>query len=853
MKRTILFTFFINICFTNILFANPITLNSNELQSGNVAQGVMSYYKITATNGNTVKTILNGLADDADLYVKIGTQPTTSSYDCRSIRTDTRAEDCSVTLLADSDVFIGVHGYKATAYQIKATIQGVNNNIPTLISGTAVPSSVTQGIIKYYKIAAKDGDTVKSLMNGLTDDADLYVKIGSKPTTSSYDCRSIRTNTRAEDCSVTLIADSDVFVGIHGYKATNYNIKATIQGGGNNNIPILTSGTAVTGSVNKGETKYYKIAGIKGKPLASLLNGLSADADLYVKIGSKPTNESFDCKSTNGGTNSDECAVNLTQNADVYVAIYGYKATNYSIKSTIGLDGGEVLPILTSGTALADSVTKGETKYYKIAAIQGQTVASLLSGLNDDSDLYVKIGSKPTGEIFDCKSTNGGINNDECSVTLTQNADVYIAVYGYKATNYTIKATKTGIAVVTPLISGTAVTDSIELGTKKYYKIEALQGQTVSSILDQLTANANIYIRVGAKPTDELFDCKSINLGTANDECSITLTEDADVYIAIDGVEAANYSVKATVTNPVPTLTSGQVVSSTVLRDQIKYYKINTLFGQTIKGIINQISIDADIYIRKGSKPTTSTYDCKSTKGGVAADSCSIVVLDDMEVYIGVFGFRDTEYSLKVTATSDPIPVNPTVLEDAEGATLNPNWIHVRGDQEAYIHPTPNIPGAPAGTGVMVHYANAQGDAKNRYTLPVSNTTQKVLSMDCGGLPTHLLNHWSENYRGYIPHHSVGVVVQTKLGERIMEWNSWYNHQGYDPVINDNGQNVFLQYPSPVEMVSGFYKPIDQWDHFEVNLETELKKLEPNNRIYKITQFFTTGGYLDNITLSSAP
>jgi hypothetical protein len=125
--------------------------------------------------------------------------------------------------------------------------------------------------------------------------------------------------------------------------------------------------------------------------------------------------------------------------------------------------------------------------------------------------------------------------------------------------------------------------------------------------------------------------------------------------------------------------------------------------------------------------------------------------------------------------------------------------------------------------------------------------------MDIGGLPDHLFEGWAEGYRGYIPHYSVGVVVETKFGERIMDWNSWYTHQGYDPKINDNGQNVFLEYPSPVEMVRGWYAPTNTWVHFEVNLETELQRLEPNNRIYKITQFFTTGGYLDNITLSSAP
>jgi hypothetical protein len=227
-----------------------------------------------------------------------------------------------------------------------------------------------------------------------------------------------------------------------------------------------------------------------------------------------------------------------------------------------------------------------------------------------------------------------------------------------------------------------------------------------------------------------------------------------------------------------------------------------------------------------------------------------------MEVYIGVVGFRAASYNLVVTATKELIPANPqipTVLEDAEGGTLNPNWVTVRGDKPGYIWPTPDIPGAPSGTGVMVHHANGQGDSLYRYELPVNNTSQRILSMDCGGLPNHVFSGWGSSYKGYIPHHSVGVVVETKLGQRIMTWDSWYTHQGAGPKKNDNGHNVFLNYPAPVEMVRGWYAPIDTWKHFEVNLDTELARLEPNNRIYKIVQFHTTGGYLDNITLSAAP
>ncbi len=507
---------------------------------------------------------------------------------------------------------------------------------------------------------------------------------------------------------------------------------------------------------------------------------------------------------------------------------------------------------ITSNTQVSDNIEQGEIHHYKISASDGDTVTVLLNGLNDDADLHVRIGAIAKGGTYDCKSTNGGTNADSCSVTLTSDEDVFIRVYGYRSTDYNVKA-----IVAHNSQNSLNIPDNVNKHETKFYTLTAEAGQTINSKISGLSDDADLYVRIGSKPTGSTYDCKSTNGGTNDDSCSVTLTQDATVHIAVYGYKATPYTLTAngSVSDNVPTLSSGQAVSDSIARDEIKYYKIIAQYGEDITATINNLTADADIYIKKGSKPTSSSYDCKSTNGGTTSDSCSIKVLDNIEVYIGVSGFRVAQYTLIATAT-EQIPANPqipTILEDAEGGTLNPNWVTARGNEPGYIFPTPNIPGAPTGTGVMVHHADANGDSAYRYELPLNNTSQRVLSMDMGGLPDHLFSGWAEKYRGFIPHNSVGVVVETKLGQRIMNWDSWYTHQGYEPRKNDNGHNIFLNYPSPVEMVRGWgYAPTDKWVHFEVNLDTELARLEPNNKIIKIVEFFTTGGYLDNITLSAA-
>ena len=57
-----------------------------------------------------------------------------------------------------------------------------------------------------------------------TGDADLYVKVGSAPTTSSYDCRPY-TSRSAESCKLSVADGESVFIMVKGYRRSNYEVK----------------------------------------------------------------------------------------------------------------------------------------------------------------------------------------------------------------------------------------------------------------------------------------------------------------------------------------------------------------------------------------------------------------------------------------------------------------------------------------------------------------------------------------------------------------------------------------------------------------------------------------------------
>ncbi|KZX70030.1 hemagglutinin [Vibrio sp. HI00D65] len=71
----------------------------------------------------------------------------------------------------------------------------------------------------FYTFSVDSASNVTVAISGGTGDADLYVKAGSKPSTSSYDCRPYRTGNN-EQCSVSVLPSVTYHVLLRGY--TNY-------------------------------------------------------------------------------------------------------------------------------------------------------------------------------------------------------------------------------------------------------------------------------------------------------------------------------------------------------------------------------------------------------------------------------------------------------------------------------------------------------------------------------------------------------------------------------------------------------------------------------------------------------
>ncbi|TMP44363.1 alkaline serine protease [Pseudoalteromonas citrea] len=200
----------------------PVTeLNNGQAISASGANGSETMYKISVPAGSTSLAIdLSGGTGDADLYVQVGQQPTLNSYNCRPYKTG-NTESCSFANPAAGDWYVMLHGYSQySGASLKATFDsqgGCGSNC--LDNGVPVSNiSGAQNQELFYTIEVPANVNLSVTTSGGSGDADLYVRKGTKPTTSNYDCRPFR-NGNSESCSLNSGQGGTYHIMLRGYSA----------------------------------------------------------------------------------------------------------------------------------------------------------------------------------------------------------------------------------------------------------------------------------------------------------------------------------------------------------------------------------------------------------------------------------------------------------------------------------------------------------------------------------------------------------------------------------------------------------------------------------------------------------
>ncbi|MBW3671201.1 MAG: S8 family peptidase [Acidobacteria bacterium] len=166
-------------------------------------------------------------------------------------------------------------------YTLSGDDGGGDTGDTQLSNGVSVTVSGSSGSQKYFYLDVPSGASKLTVsISGGSGDADLYVKYGSKPTLSSYDCRPYK-NGNNETCTFNSPAAGTWWIMLHGYSSySSVSLTATHE-------TSSCSGETYTGTlsgsgdsdVQPNGTYYYSSSGTH----TGVLDGPSGtDFDLYL-------------------------------------------------------------------------------------------------------------------------------------------------------------------------------------------------------------------------------------------------------------------------------------------------------------------------------------------------------------------------------------------------------------------------------------------------------------------------------------------------------------------------------------------------------------------------------------------
>jgi len=295
---------------TTVLMALPSWAQITGISG---SSGSQKFYTYDAPSGLSKMVIkIAGGTGDCDLYVKYGSQPTTSIYDYRSNLSGNN-DVVTINSPRSGRWYIMLRGYSAYS--------GVTLSVSTSAGSSRVATptfSPGSGSYLYTPNVTISCSTAGATIR--------YTTNGSEPTSSSTQY----TGPISVSSSRTIKAKAFKSGMTDSYTASaTYTISAPSATSLNNGQTV----SSLSGST--GNEKFYKIAVPSGQTKLEIKTwGGSGDCDLYIKMGSNPSTSSYYKKST-GSSNSETITVDNPSQGTWYVLLRGYSAySGLSLKVT---------------------------------------------------------------------------------------------------------------------------------------------------------------------------------------------------------------------------------------------------------------------------------------------------------------------------------------------------------------------------------------------------------------------------------------------------------------------------------------------------------------------------------------
>ena len=288
--------------------------------SASVAAGSSTSYSVTTT-------AVNGSTQSIALSISGLPSGVTGSFSPATVTVGSTAAltiSTTATAAAGTTTFSVTGTSGTTVHTASASVTVTAGGPATLSDGVPVSNiSGATGSQQFWVMSVPAGkETLTISISGGAGDADLYVRFGSQPTTTAFDCRPFIAGNN-ETCTFNAPAAGSYFVMIRGFSAYS----GVTLTGRTAMTPVLTSGVPVAGIGGaSGSQQFWRLPVPAGKTsLTFTITGGTGDADLYVRFGAKPTTATFTCRPFLNG-NNETCTITNPSAGDWYVMIRGFAA-----------------------------------------------------------------------------------------------------------------------------------------------------------------------------------------------------------------------------------------------------------------------------------------------------------------------------------------------------------------------------------------------------------------------------------------------------------------------------------------------------------------------------------------------
>jgi hypothetical protein len=200
----------------------PIVHLANKVTATDLsgAAGTQKFFQLAVPAGQAILAFeMRGGTGNANLYLRLGSIPTLSNYNCRQTKPD-NIETCAIDSPGAGTWFAMLAGQTAySGVKLTGTFTEYGGSDPYLVDGTSVTEIFgSPNLIRFWRVAPGAGKTLLVRIQGGFGDADLYMRYGLRPTLHIFDCRPYRSG-NAETCMITNTDAGDYYIGVHAYNS----------------------------------------------------------------------------------------------------------------------------------------------------------------------------------------------------------------------------------------------------------------------------------------------------------------------------------------------------------------------------------------------------------------------------------------------------------------------------------------------------------------------------------------------------------------------------------------------------------------------------------------------------------